>query len=173
MKVKDLTLVGAAAALICIFAPWSIKIGAVPITLATFAIYLTSAVLGPLKGASAAAIYILLGCAGLPVFSGFAGGFQALAGPTGGYLAGYVPLALIVGLFSAKLRGSFRYFAGMTVGTVALYVFGTAWFCFSMPSELIPALTKCVFPFIAGDALKIASASVIANKIHCAVKTAA
>ena len=59
------------AALICFAAPFSIQVGPIPITLATFAIYLAGTVLGAKRGMIAVIVYILLGAVGLPVFSGF------------------------------------------------------------------------------------------------------
>ena len=69
MKTKDMVLTGVFAAVICVFAPFTIPIGAVPISLATFAVYLAAAVLGTKKGTLAVLIYILIGMAGVPVFS--------------------------------------------------------------------------------------------------------
>ena len=97
VKTKDLTLTAAAAALICIAGPLSVFIGPVPLSLATFAVYMAGAVLGARRGAAATALYLLIGVAGMPVFSGFSGGFQKLAGVTGGYLAGYLPCAFLTG----------------------------------------------------------------------------
>ena len=79
------------AALLCVASPWSIPVGPIPISLATFVVYLIGIVLGWLDGTIAVAVYLLLGAIGLPVFSGGAGGFQKLIGATGGYLIGYLP----------------------------------------------------------------------------------
>ena len=88
MKTKDLTLTAVMAALICIAGPLTIAIGPVPLSLATFAVYLAGAVLGPKRGTAAVALYLVIGIVGVPVFSGFTGGFQQLAGVTGGSLIG-------------------------------------------------------------------------------------
>ncbi len=169
VKTRDLTLIGVCAAVICVLAPWKINITLIPVTLATFAIYLVSAVLGPVKGSLAVLIYILLGAMGLPVFSGFVGGFQALVGPTGGYIIGYVPMAFIIGYASKAMKSAVKYPLGMIVGTFVLYAFGTAWFCISRPSALAPALAACVLPFIGFDLIKIAAASIAAYKLKPAL----
>ena len=98
MKTKDMTLTAVMAALICIAGPLSIFIGPIPLSLATFAVYLSGAALGKKRGTAAVGLYLLIGIIGVPVFSGFSGGFQKLAGVTGGYLVGYLPCALLSGI---------------------------------------------------------------------------
>ena len=103
VNVKAMTLTAVCAAIICVIAPWQIPVGAVPITLATFAVYMISAVTGPIRAAAAVAIYIVLGSVGEPLFAGFKGGFNAVAGVTGGYIIGYLPCAFIIGLLCSKI----------------------------------------------------------------------
>ena len=165
-KLRDLTLTAVFAALLCVISPFSIPIGPVGITLATFGIYLAGAVLGWKKAGAAAAVYLLLGLIGLPVFSGFMGGFQRLAGPTGGYLLGYIPTAAITGLFAEKSRKKIALPAGMIIGTAVLYAFGTAWFCAMSGTSIIPALSACVLPFLPGDAVKIICASLLGARLR-------
>ena len=88
MKIKDMTLIAVMAALICIAGPMTVAVGPVPLSLATFAVILAGAVLGTKRGTAAVGLYLLIGIIGVPVFSGFSGGFQKLAGVTGGYLIG-------------------------------------------------------------------------------------
>ena len=94
---KNLVLCAMCAALTCVLAPISIPIGTVPISLATFAVMLSAAVLGPKLGVISQAVYLLLGCIGVPVFAGFSAGVNCIVGPTGGYLMGYLVLALVEG----------------------------------------------------------------------------
>ena len=152
--------------------------------------------LGWKSGTLSVLLYLLLGMVGLPVFSGFSGGFVKLAGPTGGYLIGYVPLALVSGLLltlSEKIRfGSGRTgaehteaksgkafdlivrrlteFAGMLLGTAVLYALGTAWFCILMDSTVSRALGLCVIPFIPGDLIKMLIALLIGPEIRRRIK---
>ena len=148
-------------AVLCVTAPFSIPVGPVPVSLATLIILLTVYILGWKCGTVSVLLYLLLGAVGLPVFSGFSGGFVKLAGPTGGYLAGYVLLALIAGLFfqaghSAKpIVCRLIQAAGMLLGTAALYALGTVWFCIVTDSALAYALSLCVLPFIPGDLAKM------------------
>lgn len=161
--VRGMVFMAIFAAIICIAAPVSVQIGPIPITLATFAIYLAGAMLGGKRGMIAVIVYIMLGAVGLPVFSNFNGGFTALLGPTGGYIIGYIPLVLLTGVFSDMNSKKHRkMIAGMLLGTAALYTFGTAWFMIMTQSTLGRALALCALPFIPGDALKIVCVSAIA-----------
>ena len=174
MKTKDMTLIAVMAALICVAGPLSIAIGPIPLSLASFAVYLAGAILGWKRGTLAVAIYLLIGLVGVPVFSGFSGGFQKLIGVTGGYLVGYLPCALITGLCAGepnaqKPRPVWMLPIGMALGTVALYVIGTAWFMLQTQNTLAAAMGMCVLPFLLGDGLKIVAASVIAVPVRKAL----
>ena len=166
IRVKQLTLTAMTAALICIFSPLSIPIGPVPISLATLAVMFAGAFLGPVRGTASAAVYLLLGMAGLPVFAGFRGGIGVIAGPTGGFLIGYLPLVAICGLgtlFAAQklwIR-AVSWTALCIAGTAVLYAIGTAWFCAVTGSTLTAAIAVCVLPFLPGDALKIAACVIL------------
>ena len=100
----QLTLTAVMAAVICVLGPISmaIPISPVPISLASMAVYLAVTVLGMKLGTLSCLIYLLLGLVGLPVFSGGSAGAAKLFGPTGGYLVGYLFLALIAGAFVGR-----------------------------------------------------------------------
>ena len=84
----SMTVTALMTAAICVIGPLSIPLaGGVPISLQDFIIGLAAVLLGMKRGTMATFLYLLLGLAGLPVFSGFTGGIGKLAGPTGGYLA--------------------------------------------------------------------------------------
>ena len=137
-------------------------IGAVPISLANFVICLTAWLLGPKFGTLSVAVYLLIGLVGVPVFSGYGAGIAKLAGPTGGYLVGYLLLAFIGGLFIEKSKGQPVVSGiGLVLGDAACYVLGTAWFVFQMQCELSYALSVCVYPFIALDLAKIVVSCVV------------
>ncbi len=102
---------------------------------------------------------------GVPVFSGMRGGAQVLAGPTGGYLIGYLAAAAVTGALLAHNRARWMLPAAMAAGLVVCYAFGTAWYMVQGGVALVPALSMCVLPFLPGDALKIAAASLIAGRI--------
>ena len=84
-------------AVICVLAPLSLPIGPVPISMATLVLFLSIYVLGWKKATISVCLYILLGLVGVPVFSGFTGGVSKLAGATGGYIVGYIPMVALAG----------------------------------------------------------------------------
>ena len=150
------------AAVMCVLGPLTVPIGAVPISLANFVICLTAWLLGPKFGTLSVAVYLCIGLIGVPVFSGYGAGIAKLAGPTGGYLVGYLLLALIGGLFIEKSNGNPVVSGiGLVLGDAACYVLGTAWFVFQMQCELGYALSVCVYPFIALDLAKIVVSCVV------------
>ena len=114
-----------------------------------------------LRSRSAGSV-LLIGLVGVPVFSGYGAGIAKLAGPTGGYLVGYLLLAFIGGLFIEKSKGQPVISGiGLVLGDAACYVLGTAWFVFQMQCELGYALSVCVYPFIALDLAKIVVSCIV------------
>ena len=169
MKVKDMTITAVMAALICIAGPLTIPMGPIPLSLATFAVYLAVAVTGKKYGTTAVGLYLLIGIIGVPVFSGFSGGFQKLAGVTGGYLIGYLPCAFLSGIGAERAEKKGRRWllpVMMTAGTAVLYAIGTAWFMIQTGNALGAALSLCVIPFLPGDAVKILAASILSPMIR-------
>lgn len=162
MKAQKIALTGIMAAIMCLLAPLSVPSGGIPVTLATFAVYIISCIAEPKNAVSAVIIYILLGAAGLPVFSSFRGGFQVLAGITGGYIIGYIPCALAVSLLINKFpHKKFVYPLSMISGTAICCVIGALWYALQSDVSFSAAITAGVLPFIIGDMLKIAAASVL------------
>ena len=166
-NVRAIAYIGVFAAAICITAPWSISIGPIPLSLATLTIYIAGSILPAKYSFAAVLVYILLGTVGLPVFSGFQGGLQKLVSVTGGYIVGYLPCVLITGLLLKNRHDKiYMYPIAMLCGTVVLYALGTAWFVYSSSKGLGYALSVCVTPFIAGDLIKIAIATLIAFTVR-------
>lgn len=162
-----MVLISVMAALICVLAPVAIPVGTIPITLATFVIYITAALLGPKKGTFAILLYIVIGIIGVPVFSAYRSGFGVVLGATGGYIIGYVPLAFISGLLVYYNKKRFiLYPLGMIMGTIALYTVGTIWYMVLMDSGLVESLLACVVPFLLFDLVKIIIASITVYLIH-------
>lgn len=155
------------AALMCILGPISIPIGPVPVSLTNFVIFLAVYLLG-MKGATASClIYLLIGAAGMGVFSGYEGGIGKLAGPTGGYLVGFIFMVLICGFVMEKSHSNIVItIAGMIVALLVDYLFGTVWFVLQMQCDVWYALTVCVFPFIPFDIVKILVASALGKVLR-------
>ena len=173
MKTKDMTLIAVMAALICIAGPLSIAVGPVPLSLASFAVYMAGAVLGAKRGTIAVCLYLIIGLCGVPVFSGFSGGFPKLIGVTGGYLLGYIPCAFLTGLGADGTRiirdNRVSLPVAMLMGTFVLYLIGTVWFMALTGSSLGSALSICVVPFLPGDGIKILAVSLLALPVRKAV----
>ena len=167
MKTRDMVFTAVFAAVLCALAPLAIPVGPVPISLATFVIYLSAAILNWKFGTLSVIVYVALGLVGLPVFSGFEGGIHKLVGPTGGFIVGYIVMALVIGLIVTRNpRKRWIYPAAMAVGTIMLYVCGLAWFTYSTGSTLGASLMACVIPFLPGDVVKIILASVISPRLR-------
>ena len=166
-KVYPLAMVAVMAAVMAVVSPFTLPIGPVPITLANLVVYLSVYILGWKKSCIATLVYILLGAVGMPVFSGFAGGLGKLVGPTGGYIIGYLPQAIITGLFILKFpKNRWMQLLGMVIAGIVLYAFGTAWFCALTGKGLVAALGLCVIPFLPGDFAKAVIAMVVGPMIR-------
>ena len=171
LSIRNMVFTALFAAVICVLAPFSITIGPVPLTFATLAIYLAASTLDWKLGTAAVIVYIALGAFGLPVFSSFSGGLQKIAGATGGYIIGYIPLALATGLIIKTFKNRIWSFAfGMVIGTVLLYTCGTIWFMYVMECSLATALGLCVVPFLIGDVIKIILVCLLAPPLRAALK---
>ena len=149
LSAKRLARLAMLAAVLCLVAPLKLDIGAVPITLQTLVVALAGALLGPVDGAIAVGVYLLLGLAGLPVFAGWMSGFAYFVGPTGGFLVGFLALAALTGLR--------RWWAGL-FGLAAVYLLGTAWLMKVTGLALGAALWAGVWPFVLKDAASVALA---------------
>lgn len=154
-SIKAMSMTAMMAAVICVLSPMSIPIGPVPLSLSTMATFLALYLLGWKLGTVSCAVYILIGLLGIPVFTGFSGGPGKILGPTGGYIIGYIPMALIAGLGIDRSNSRIVQFAAMILGSAVCYIFGTVWFCILMDFTIAAALSTCVFPFIPGDIAKI------------------
>ncbi len=173
LSVRNIASIGLITAVICILAPLSIPVGPVPVSLTNLVIYFGLYILGWKKGTISYIVYLLIGLAGVPVFSGFTAGPQKLFGPTGGYLIGFIPMAVIAGVFIEKSgRKVLLSCIGMITGTAVCYVFGTAWLAYQMHLSFPAALANGVFPFLPGDSLKIMLAALGAPQIYRALQRA-
>ena len=169
--VKDLVFTAMFAALIAVCSILSIPIGEVPITLQTFAVCLAAAMLGWKRGTLSVLIYVLLGAVGVPVFAGMTGGVGILAGPTGGYIIGFIPAALIIGLAADKWeRKALPLTVSMVLGVLVCYLIGTIWFMVVTGMGIGESLMLCVVPFLIPDGVKIALAMILSNRLSKVVK---
>jgi len=153
------------------YLPWS----PVPISGQTFAVLLAGMLLGRWWGGTSLAIYAGLGAAGVPWFSGWNSGIGYLAGPTGGYIIGFIFAALFLGYFTDKYIRS-RSFLSMLVlmlfaNFILIYVPGLLqlglWLNLvkGEPATFTALLGMGAFPFIAGDITKAVMAAAIARGV--------
>lgn len=172
----------AALMAICSFITVPLGFTPVPVNLGTLGVFLCGGILGAKYGTVSEVVYVLLGAAGVPVFAGFKGGVGVLAGPTGGYIIGYLAAAFLIGLildkyYSSKqnnnitdITGSVKLYAilagSLLLGLAACYALGTLWFIISTGTGLWASLVACVFPFIPGDIIKIAAGTFLVKKLR-------
>lgn len=143
----------------CAYIAVPLPFSPVPITGQTFGVLLIAMALGRVRGTGIVLAYLAQGAAGLPVFAGGAAGPQVLFGPTGGYLAGFVAAAFVVGAMAEHGwdRTIFRSIVAMTIGYVVIFAFGLAQLSFFVPVATLLAMG--LTPFIPGMIVKIALAA--------------
>lgn len=170
---QDIVLIALFASLITICSFIKILIGPIPFTLQTFGVFVTAGLLGTKRGTTAVIVYVLLGFAGIPVFEG-AGGPAALTGSTGGYIIGFIFIALVIGIVNqaarkkkAKIRAVI-YFVGMLLGDMLCFTIGTIHFMVVTGMELSEVLAICVVPFIIPDIIKMIVANLLVNAVKAA-----
>ena len=137
----------------------------VPMTMQTFVVLMIGMAYGWRLGAATVLFYLAQGAAGLPVFSGTPErglGLLYMAGPTGGYLAGFVASAALVGFLAERGWGRSIVTTGiaMTLGTATIFALGLAWLGFLVGWDK-PVLALGLTPFLAGAAFKIALAAAL------------
>lgn len=171
LTVKDLTLMALFAALVAVCSQIQIPTPVAPVNLALFAVYLAGALLGRRRGTISLLVYLLLAAIGVPVMAGFAGGLGVLLGKTGGYAIGYLLAAWCAGFAAERWENRMLPLAaGMTVGCLLCYLFGTLWYMHLSRQSFMACLGWCVVPFLPGDAVKIALAALLAGKLRAILK---
>jgi biotin transport system substrate-specific component len=155
----DALLVFAGAGFIALAAQVAIHLGftPVPITGQTFAVCLVGAAYGPGLGAASAVLYLVVGLAGAPVYADHAHGWAEFSGATGGYIVGFVVAAALTG-FLAERRWDRRFSTAVTAmlsGNVVIYAFGLPWLHHSLGVSWSKALEYGLYPFVAGDVVKV------------------
>jgi biotin transport system substrate-specific component len=151
-------------AMTTVFSWISIPFIPVPITLQTLGVLLTGTIMKRYAGIPMA-LYLLLGAIGLPIFHNGAAGLGVLIGPTGGYLIGFIPAAIMVGLCYEQVSEKIHV-AGLASGILIIYLFGLSCLILSVPMGIIPAITAGMLPFIPGDIIKSTAAFLITKRIQ-------
>ena len=158
--VRQLVLVVGGAAFVGLSAQIAIPLPftPVPLTLQTFAVLLTGAALGSMRGALSMALYAVVGMVGVPWFAQGASGYSA---PSFGYILGFIVAAFIVGRIAehGATRSVARTAGLMIVGNLVIYAIGVTWLKFALGVDFATAIALGATPFLIGDAIKIAAAA--------------
>jgi biotin transport system substrate-specific component len=147
----------------------------VPIVLQNLFVVLAGVVLRPRWAALTAAVYLLLGAAGLPVFAGATGGVAHFAGPTGGFLLSYPLVAAATGWLlgpPSSRTGAFRprrLIVAVSVGFLLVYLVGVPWLAWTTGMSPVAALLAGMVPFLPGDALKAVAIVVLVRSVPTSV----
>lgn len=158
--IRNMTLAALFAALMAVCAWISVPVGDAGFTMQTFAVFLTLGLLGGKWGTVSILTYLLLGAAGMPVFSGFRGGVGVLLGVTGGYLWGFLLSGLVYWLLER-----FGKLPAMVAGQLVCYLCGSLWFGLYSGGAAGLILLRCVIPYLIPDAVKIGLAYPLANRL--------
>lgn len=165
-KTRNMVLTAVMTAVICVLGPLSLPIGPVPISFTNLALYVTMYVLGTRRGTIAYVLYMLIGLVGVPVFSGFTGGPGKLFGPTGGYIIGFLPMAVVIGLFVDRYwRNRIACVVVLEAATWIPYLLGTAWLAYSYGMTFGAALAAGVLPFLVEDLIKMVIAAILGPEL--------
>lgn len=159
--VREVLLALAFAGLTGLGARVTIPLWPVPVTLQVLGVLLSGMVLGARLGGLSQAMYVAVGVMGLPVFAGGGSGPGWLAGPTGGYLVGFIAAGFITGLVAERLRGPRGLVLAGLIGLAAIYLFGAGWLALWL-GDLGGAWRKGVAPFLLVDAVKVVAACIFA-----------
>lgn len=172
MTVRDLTLASLFTALTAVGAFVSIPLGPVPVTLQSLFVLLAGMTLAPKVAVLSQTVYILLGLAGLPIFSGFMGGLQTVLRPSFGFLIGFVAAAFVVSVVSRSGKSIGGYILAGALGTVTMYLIGIPYMAFILNGVMGSGLSfgailnMGLFLFLPGDILKVVLAGVVATRFE-------
>lgn len=166
-KLRLIVLSSLMAGLMALGAYIHIPIGPVPIVLTNLFVFLAGLLLGSRWGATSAAIYLLIGAIGMPVFYGGKGGLAHIFGPTGGYLFGFVLSAWLMGFISERSRHSGPGgIAAVITGALVIYGLGVPWLKVVTQMPWDKALVVGMVPFLPGDAIKAGVAIILARAVR-------
>ena len=159
-RVRDLLLIAAGAGFIGLLAQWSIPLPGtpVPLTLGTFAVLLTGASLGGVRGLLSVGTYLVAGGLGVNWFATHKDGW---GGATFGYVIGFVLAGALVGWLAQRGgdRTVVKTAVTMVLGNLVIYSVGVSWLMNATGMDLKAGLAAGMTPFLVGDAIKIAAAA--------------
>lgn len=139
----------------------------VPVSGQSLGIMLAGSILTARQAGYSILTFVLIGAAGIPVFSGFTGGLGIVLGPRGGYYLGFLVGAIAIALLRGKGQSLWRLIIANVIGGIVLvYLFGVLWLSFVTGMGLEKAVMAGAVPFLPGDLFKIFAASFIGIAIN-------
>lgn len=170
---QKLTISALFTALIAVLAQVAIPIpfSPVPVTGQVVGVMLAGSLLGSRAGVLSIIAYLLLGAAGAPVFSLARGGLYIIAGPTGGYLLGFIPAVYIAGRILEKgdQPSAFRTIGAMLIALGLIYLFGGIQLGLIMRYSFTQVILTGVAPFLIPDLFKAALAAFLSIRIKASL----
>ena len=165
-----LALPAIGAAFLAVLSQFTISIGPIPITLQTFVIGLIATIFKPREAVLSVIIYLLLGAIGLPVFAGGSGGFQALFGPSAGYLWFFLPFSFVTSSLTHKDSTFYMIFIANVLGDALVFVGGILGLHFLGGFDFSKSVAVGLTPFILPDLLKMVVITIISIPIFKSLK---
>lgn len=148
-----------------VFAQIRIPLGftPVPVTGQVFIVLLSGVLLGSVYGGLSMALYLIFGALGVPWFAGLRAGISP--GPTIGYLFGFIPAAIIIGIFAHRNRDLIAQIFIMLAGILIIYFIGALNFAFVLKTSFSVTMKMAVLPFIPFDIAKAIIAGFVSRAI--------
>ncbi|MGN0595548.1 MAG: biotin transporter BioY [Hominimerdicola sp.] len=166
IQTKQIVLIGLFAAIIAILSQIALPLPInVPVTLQTFAVALCGYFLGRKNGSIAVIVYVILGAVGLPVFSGWKGGLSAIAGFTGGFIYGFIPMAFLCGQGMKLTRRIPAIVLGIA-GLACTHLLGALQYSILAKISFGKSLMTVSLPFIVKDIVSVIFAYIISAEVQ-------
>ena len=168
---KNIIFIGLFAAITAVLSQIAIPLPTnVPLTLQTFAVALAGYFLGAVKGTVAMMVYVMLGAVGVPVFANWKGGFSVITGATGGFIVGFIFMALLCGVGSSvfsskKLSGKVLAVLLGIAGLAVCHLLGFGWYAIFAKVSLGKSFMVVSLPYLIKDIGSVVAAYVISEEL--------
>lgn len=175
MRVKEMLLCALMVAVMAILAQLTIPVGPVPFTMSIMGVYLAAGILGKRLAPVAMTVYVLLGAFGAPIFTGAKGGLPVVAGPTGGFLWGYIVASFLIGYLYPAEKGGKSYLkigGAFLAGMLVIYSLGLLQLSFLLGMDIKKAFLVGAAPFLGPDLIKVAIAVLLVVPVRGALEKA-
>ena len=172
ISTKTIVMTGMMTAVLAVLSQIQIPMpSGVPVTMQTFGVALCACVLGWKMGTASVAVYLLLGALGVPVFAGLSGGLGTITGPTGGFLIGFLPMALLTGLFTPS-KNKVGTVLCSAAGLAACHLLGAIQFMILMKMDFVASLMLVSVPYLLKDVISVAAAFIVGAAVKKALNAA-